>query len=294
MGKLVPYPSYVAHAVMSNQLYNATFVARDDTGKYSFAYSIHFQKGGQDFRVCWNTQEGSNFIFTASSPLTVYNIMGNPVTYQPQSDGTVTIQLSTYPIYVYGSVSLVAPTVTTPVYAVSNIDFTGTQGENGWTYGYWIYDPKLRTQNFTLMTLTHDQWNYYMEGPFWYLQIYQDGGLPSTTNNQEVWAVRRWTSSVSGLLEVSGSISRGADGTGTGALILQDGIVLQNWTMAPSTSMQYDVILKNVQVGTIIDFALRPIDLNNEYDSTTYTAVIAAPSSGTSFTSKPSNAIKLN
>jgi hypothetical protein len=98
---------------------------------------MHFQKSGKDLRVCWNTQDGSDIIFSTTTPLTVVDIMGNSRTIMPQN-GQVQLTLSIYPIYVWGEIEKAAPTDNTIVYAVSNIDFTGTQGENGWYYGYWL------------------------------------------------------------------------------------------------------------------------------------------------------------
>ncbi len=80
---------------------------------------MHFQKNGQDIRVCWSEQNGSNIIFTTKNSLDVVDIMGSSQTVQP-TNGTITLVLSINPVYVLGLVESVAPTDTTQVCNINN------------------------------------------------------------------------------------------------------------------------------------------------------------------------------
>jgi hypothetical protein len=95
--------------------------------------------------------------------------------------------------------------------------FSGTQGQDGWYYGY-SSGPFTGT-NFTLMTqfapseiTSGDSW-YVQEGTYWtQLSVTGAHGNGTTTSGgrtpTEQWAVREWVSNVAGDVTISGSIAK--------------------------------------------------------------------------------------
>ena len=111
------------------------------------------------------------------------------------------------------------------IIADSVSEFSGTQGANGWYYGY--YDGSLAPSTFKLMP-TYDpnsvgstergggglfppgMWSVQWDASGYWTCLETKGGIPNGTDGNwgrqqnEQWAVRRWVSDVSGPITISG------------------------------------------------------------------------------------------
>lgn len=164
--------------------------------------------------------------------------------------------------------------------------FSGTQGVNGWTYGYWDrsadadknYDPSTDYQllehygrdpinglsGHTAFT-TGDLW--YLNDGVYYTSLWAEGGHPNGTLDLgsyaqvEQWAVRRWTSTTEGPITVTGHAGKvmpwGANWSG-GVLtvIVVDGKELFRADVGERGS-DYSIDAM-VQVGSNVDFLIGP------------------------------------
>lgn len=108
-------------------------------------------------------------------------------------------------------------------------EFSGTQGLNGWTYGYWDestdadgeYDQANDFRLFSSFGIDHinglssrsefttgDLW--YLEDGRYYTSLWAEGGHPHGTMDlgsyarAKQWVVRRWTSTINGRIGISG------------------------------------------------------------------------------------------
>lgn len=164
--------------------------------------------------------------------------------------------------------------------------FSGTQGVNGWTYGYWdrsadadkIYDP---TADFQLLEhfgadptnglsshtafKTGDLW--YLKDGVYYTSLWAEGGHANGTLDLgsyaqvEQWAVRRWTSTTEGSVNISGHAGKvmpwGANWSG-GVLtaIVVDGKELFRADVE-ERHRGYSIDAK-VQIGSSVDLLIGP------------------------------------
>jgi hypothetical protein len=165
-------------------------------------------------------------------------------------------------------------------------DFNGNQGENGWTYGYYngnvgaAYTPA----DFELMT-TWDASNNR-----WWVENTPGGALTLVDSvfmhswvfategqGNEQWAVRRWTSNINGPVEIDISMRRGpsnALGDGVRLHVFVDGVKQAVLGLNPANPSGVSLMLfQNISAGSVIDFALDPID-NALFDGTQFNAVI--------------------
>lgn len=138
-------------------------------------------------------------------------------------------------------------------------DFSGTQGGNGWTYGYYAIPGNAASftpfASFDAAALPPNGWweETATQAP-WTL-IWDSGAHPSNFNGVEHWAVRRWTSDTAG--ELNFGIQWQAENTGTTTVrVLVDGA--QVFSADSSASFQHwaPSVASNVQVGSFVDFAV--------------------------------------
>lgn len=167
----------------------------------------------------------------------------------------------------------------TRVLADSAAEFSGTQGQNNWSYGY--YDGPFDSSDFQLMTqFTGDLW-YVQEGTYW-TNLWEKGGHPngpvSSGGRQDVehWPVRRWISEVGRNINMSGTIAKNNTGGGDGITghILVDGVKVFSQALgaSDSTGVNYS-ISATVKVGSVVDFAIEPGGTDH-FDGTDFTAII--------------------
>jgi hypothetical protein len=260
-----PRASGLAFRAMSQELSNAAFVRREPS--LPGLYSILFQRGdGTPVRAMWSLNNAS---FPASGASKIVDMTGNPVAF------TGSISLSDAPIYVEGSLSGL-PAATETQLADAETDFTGTQGVNGWKYGY---ASGSGTSNFLPITSYSDgQWN----GPASYLNLTACDQQPSANGSTPLSAVRRWTSPFSGNVHITGQFvaeNAGYGGDGVGVTVLVNGQPITSRTVIGTNSTPFASsfdVTQTVQVGTVIDFVVDDGPAaDNSYDACGVYAKIA-------------------
>ena len=146
--------------------------------------------------------------------------------------------------------------------ADSVTEFSFTQGMNNWYYGYTpvssgVYDPS----GFAQYT-TYGGWGYWYESGS-ALLMWNKGGQASGTNNGGIkYSVRRWISTVSGSVQIQGAIAKlETFGDGVKGHVYVDGTEVWNSGLiyGTTTPVNYSFIT-NVNAGSMVDFALDPID----------------------------------
>lgn len=165
-------------------------------------------------------------------------------------------------------------------------DFSGKQGENGWTYGYWdesadadgTYDPSRDFRPFpsfgtdSINRLSgHPEFTtgelWYLEDGRYYTSLWAEGGHPhgnldlGTYARARQWAVRRWVSTVSGRIEIRGHAGKvmpwGKNWSGSVRfLVVADGKRVYE-AEADDGGQEYSVTT-TVAVGTTVDFLIGP------------------------------------
>lgn len=164
--------------------------------------------------------------------------------------------------------------------------FSGKQGANGWSYGYWdrsadtdkSYD---QATDFHLLThfgsdpinrisgrsefTTGELWN--LQDGLYYTSLWAEGGHPNGTMKSgthaqvEQWAVRRWLSTTNGSFAISGHAGKvmpwGENWGGScRALIVVDGTTVFSGVM-DDHGTNYSVAA-TVHIGSLVDFLIGP------------------------------------
>lgn len=165
-------------------------------------------------------------------------------------------------------------------------DFSGTQGTNGWSYGYWDRsldpdgsydestdfrhlrhfgsDPINGLSGHTEFT-TGKLWN--LEDGRYYTSIWAEGGHPhgnmdlGSYAKTEQWVVRRWVSSVNGHVEIRGHAGKampwGENWSGTVKFLVVAGGNRIYEAEVVDGGREFTVGA-TVQVGTPVDFMIGP------------------------------------
>jgi hypothetical protein len=164
--------------------------------------------------------------------------------------------------------------------------FSGTQGGNGWWYGYWDQtadDDRVYSQQDDLRLLDHfgaDRINglsghsdfttgelWYLEDGSYYTSLWAEGGHPhgsmdlGTYARAEQWAVRRWVSTVNGSIEIHGHAGKvmpwGKNWSGSVKFLVVAGGARVYEAEAVDGGKEYSVTA-TVEVGTPVDFLIGP------------------------------------
>lgn len=171
-------------------------------------------------------------------------------------------------------VGFVAPVIPPPlqpggaVLADSVAEFSGTQGQDNWFYGFYnrtadgnaTYDPE------TEFNTTDANWGF--TGGNWVLGAGGDLNAnppwdtigatswhPNGVNNvEEHWVVRRWVAETNGLIHIAGTLSHPAASDGTRLHVFVDGTEVGLFAVANSTTEF--AVNATVSVGSKVDFAL--------------------------------------
>ena len=184
-----------------------------------------------------------------------------------------------------------------PVLANSAADFSDTQGQDNWVYGYYdqradvetgdgLYGPDdfIPFLNDGSGVISADPavggWKSspnHWDGSKWDLlangapvshgpwtEVAASTGHPAANGQSDPevhWAMRRWVSDQDGVVRVSGSLGKGGGGDGTVGRILVDGTEV--WSeMTLDNSINFEVDL-DISSGSIIDFAIDPDGAGN-------------------------------
>jgi len=158
--------------------------------------------------------------------------------------------------------------------ANSEDEFSDTQGQDNWYYGYYVWP-------FT--SATFQQLDTF-EDPFWkdldldpdYPLKWDTGGIPGF----DEWVVGRWVSEVAGTVSIYGNIAISNDpcgmcGDGTTGRIIVDGV--EKWNQyVPFNHAEWIPysINVNVGIGSTVDFAIDPYGSTNWCDQTMFVAEI--------------------
>jgi len=159
-------------------------------------------------------------------------------------------------------------------------EFSSTQGQNNWYYGY--YESPLNSSGFQQMNQYNNGIWWLSQGDFW-TSLWANGGHPNgaitSGNRQEVnqWTVRRWISEVDGEITLIGNLAKLNSSGGNGIIgsILVDGQSIWSQLIGASDLTGVNYQLKaNVKKGDFVDFV---IDSNgNDWsDGTKFTTVIS-------------------
>ncbi|MCA9150896.1 MAG: hypothetical protein KDA92_16405, partial [Planctomycetales bacterium] len=179
--------------------------------------------------------------------------------------------------------------------SVADWSVDGTQGENGWFYGYYNltndadaafatddFQPFLNDGTDVVVEDNLNQWNgnnwvLYRDtaatigsetGPWTFIS--QTGGHPNGTNSPapvlvdepeqaEHWAIRRWVSSYAGEVSAISTLAHTntACGNGTSVELYQNGTLVDKFSNTANTPLANTVGL-TLAVGDVLDFALTP------------------------------------
>jgi hypothetical protein len=164
------------------------------------------------------------------------------------------------------------------VVADSVADFSGTQGGNGWFYGYYDRgadgDHRYGPEDFRPFPRatgpwgrdnfwTGDAWDWPSGNPPW-TRISATDCQPNSLNpGPEQWVVRRWRSGVAGALTARFHLALAEDvcGSSVTARVYHNSRPVYAWTLRPHdlAGVDGEVFLPEVARGDNLDFALAPV-----------------------------------
>ncbi|NET81510.1 MAG: hypothetical protein F6J94_05945 [Moorea sp. SIO1F2] len=159
-------------------------------------------------------------------------------------------------------------------------DFSDTQGEHNWFYGY--YDGSLTSADFhEMQEYTEGSWKV-KQGKYWTElsnTIAHPNG-PKTTGRRkrvEQWGVRRWVSDIEGEVTFKGHLAKKDSRTasdGVIAYIFVDGTKIWSDAIHGNDGVGvYFTVSSKVQKGSVVDFALAPGN-SDFFDKSTFTISI--------------------
>lgn len=158
-------------------------------------------------------------------------------------------------------------------------EFSGTQGQGNWQYGY--YTSTGDADSFVLMSYYNSaEWDWASNG--WtesqqyspITTLWAHGGHPNGPNNGPVHdAVRRWTSGADGVVHITGSYSTTTVWGSTRVGVIADNVRI--WSdLASGYSVKTFEISRTVSTGSHIDFFIN--SNGPDYDDSTNFAFVGA------------------
>lgn len=294
LGPYAPSTGYPAYANLIQQLYGATFVQREATDPRTRVYQFSRPATRSTVRVAWSAASGAKLLLSASSPLTLINIMGETTTLTP-ANGTVALALDINPVYVIGQVDAIQEVGRDKLVADSVADFSSTQGAGpgAWFYGYYdgdvtAYGANYLSPAFKLMTWTRTDTQYAWTAPYYAQMIDLNGAHPSSRpadspgSFTQVWSVRRWQSNVAGTARIAGSVGHASapgDGDGDGIMIYVDGVRVYVTAVRENDIVYFDFTAP-IKFGSNLDFVVTSgsgTDINFDYVGFPVQISVSAP-----------------
>lgn len=170
------------------------------------------------------------------------------------------------------------------IVADSVSDFSGTQGQDNWYYGFYDGDAPapFSTADFEQMPQFNGTSWFIQDGVFWTSLNATSGhpnGVVTSGGRQPVehWAVRRWMSEVDGLVTISGVFAdlndEGGDGVNV-SVIVNGSVVFMQTVSNGQTDTSYS-FTTTLSLGSSVDFAIDPLG-SDHADRTKFTAMIEA------------------
>jgi hypothetical protein len=166
------------------------------------------------------------------------------------------------------------------IVADSIADFSGTQGQNSWRYGYQAGS----LSDYSAASFLEFE---YFSGTSWKLnkdsnsapwtQLWADGGHPDGTNSETARiAVRRWVSEIDGKVSITGVFADAGGGywDGVRGAIFVDGTQAWSTSIAEGGSTNFS-FGASVARGSRVDFVLDP-NGTDYADSTRFSARITS------------------
>jgi hypothetical protein len=174
------------------------------------------------------------------------------------------------------------------VLAVSHDDFSGVQGFNGWSYGFFNgnSDTPWSLNDFEQLPLFDEMWHRTLGPGGYWTTLTRDGGHPNglITSGGRVaednWPVRRWVSDGQYILDVFGRVWDANPlgfGSGNGVIgyVMVDGVTIWQGTIEAGNQhgLEYNLQFCTIP-GTIVDFAIDPREGNDWSDDTGFHSTI--------------------
>lgn len=177
------------------------------------------------------------------------------------------------------------------ILADSVADFSLTQGEHGWQYGYDTgtiesFVPMTKQSIITLyMPASNDVWRCWASDTAHWTQLFELGGHPNglvtsmADNMIYERAVRRWNSNYAGDILVTGELAKidiAAPGNGIEGRVYIDGVLRYSKIIAADDAggESYEAT-GTVHVGSTVDFVLDPYESDDRHDLSRFTGVIS-------------------
>ncbi len=259
-------PSATAMQVMIEQLSGAAFTQREPSS--DGVYSILFTRpDGTQIRVMWAL---APTLFAVAGVTGATDILGNAVGVGGQ------LSLTDSPLYVKGPLEGLPAAPNQTLLTDSTLDFAGVQGQHGWWYGQFTGGgPFILLANYTVAN-----WTQEWVGAYPYLDISPGDQHPSIGSQQPIAAVRRWISTVAGMVHVVGGFEcENAGGDGVGVALIGAGQPAHPRGLIRRARPPVDPddpLHGAVNVGSTIDFVVDPgPGLNIDFDATAVNATIS-------------------
>lgn len=172
-------------------------------------------------------------------------------------------------------------------------EFSKTQGQDNWFYGYYDGDSSNPFSNDPLND-DFEQLPVYAQGgwrfhslpqqvnPFYWTRITTNGGQPNGPGSvgvnlpDEHWTTRRWLSEVDGEINISGTLAKENPNGGDGitGIILIDGLEVFSQPIAFNDIIGIDYSVNAfVNIGSLVDFVIKP-GTNSTSDVTIFNTTI--------------------
>lgn len=147
---------------------------------------------------------------------------------------------------------------------------SGTQGADGWTYGYYNYtddgNNQYSTGEFRPFVGSHwrgDSWRLVESNAPWTF-LAEEGAHPNGTNsapNDEHWAIRRWTSDHDGQVAIIFHLRKtNPNGGGTGVHLFVNGVERGSLSVSGNDTVGLeDTAIVTLSSGDLVDLAITPV-----------------------------------
>lgn len=286
LGRDTPTPAYAAYATLIHQLDGLSFVRREPSDPRTRIYL--FANGGREVRVAWSALPGASLDVASNDPVELVTMMGGKKVVSPQG-GKISVPLDGNPIYVIGKAAPVAGPASDQVTASTLDDFSMTQGMKGWSYGA-ILRANTPMVIGTSVAEPLEPLQPNPAGDAWIrsdspaLKIKAGMMHPGRSHAEAVFAVRRWSSPISGAVRVTGTVQAGEkNSAGITFALVVDGraaYVAELGGAGGTTRADFDLKLA-VNKSSTIDFAVGPGRSGGiDFDATQLSAFIGPAPAG--------------
>ncbi|MHB1460612.1 MAG: right-handed parallel beta-helix repeat-containing protein [Armatimonadota bacterium] len=155
----------------------------------------------------------------------------------------------------------------------------GIQGQNGWRYGTIgnreVRSSRYRTDAFTAMRRYElDRWVYSLESP------YPHAAIMRMHPSDNLAAVKRWVSTVSGRMRVEGTVQNSGLGDGVRLSVFVDGV--RKWDIEARYGKPHPVLceLNAIRVGSVLDLVVDSIGSMDNDSTQLYIKLMVPPGLG--------------